>query len=146
MKSPFTRFRQYFKKRDPDHGIQELASTPQIEDAPKRDINYKVEGALAWPGRDKIDPRAPYFLNMEVKKKHGNKIGYYDSILNFHRIFDNQSQLIPLNTTYDRHAWSVGVAANPWRSISQHLPRAEQRLAHWAIYMRPQDEDSKVSN
>lgn len=44
--------------------------TPQsniaMNNVPKRDVNRKVDEYLAWPGRDNIDPRAPYHFSTEA--------------------------------------------------------------------------------
>ena len=32
-------------------------------------LNVKVNDSLAWPGRDKVDPRAPYYFKLELSEK-----------------------------------------------------------------------------
>ncbi|KAF5235118.1 hypothetical protein FAUST_7281 [Fusarium austroamericanum] len=119
------------------------------------DINRKVEGSLAWPGRDRVDPRAPYFFSKEISEsllsteryKSGAwhqqtdhaSLKYGDQVVRFWEIADEGEQCLPPDATYERQAWLVGVAANPWRAVENSRSGVRQRLAHWGIYILPQN-------
>ncbi|KAJ5392072.1 hypothetical protein N7509_007562 [Penicillium cosmopolitanum] len=44
---------------------------------------------------------------------------------------------MPIDAVYKREAWYVGVAYNPWKIVNNFPEAAQQRLAHWAVYIRP---------
>lgn len=124
-------------------------------------VNHKVEGALAWPGRDNVDPRAPYTFGKcsdpdiesamagvrydifgAASQRHDDS----KDIINFYRIENGREQTIPRSSSFQRRAWVVGVAYNPWRVVNGFSSGVQQQLAHWGVYIRPVAADQQVSD
>lgn len=97
----------------------------------------KIEGKtgrlLAWPGRDQIDPRVSFSFDIHS----GPEVAFYQK---------NGSSIheMPIDAVYKREAWYVGVAYNPWKIVNNFPEAAQQRLAHWAVYIRPCSSSDKV--
>ncbi|OAQ85678.1 PPPDE peptidase domain-containing protein [Purpureocillium lilacinum] len=119
-------------------------------------LNVKVNDSLAWPGRDKVDPRAPYYFKLELSEKFLSSEAYksrdrnYKALkaelaakrgtVGFYKTVADVPCRIPDNATFRRQAWLVGVAVNPWRAVSQRSSSVKERLAHWGVYIRPADD------
>lgn len=120
-------------------------------------VNRKVEGALAWPGRDNVDPRAPYTFGKcsdpDIESPRRGIFGAASQrrddskdIINFYRIENGREQTIPSSSSFQRRAWVVGVAYNPWRVVDGFSSGVQQQLAHWGVYIRPVAADQQVSD
>lgn len=124
---------------------------------------------MGWPGRDKVDARAEFFF-IENPSKHLKHYYFAENlsepvalsenrllkrrstsdsaksqteesaVLDFYWKVNRESYRIPLNETFFRESWYVGVAANPWRAVGQLVPLTQHRLAHWGIYIVPRHE------
>ncbi|KAL3957466.1 hypothetical protein ACCO45_008044 [Purpureocillium lilacinum] len=119
-------------------------------------LNVKVNDSLAWPGRDKVDPRAPYYFKLELSEKFLSSEAYkanHSSLqalmaelaakrgnMGFYKTAADVACRIPDNATFRRQAWLVGIAVNPWRATSQRSSSVKERLAHWGVYIRPADD------
>lgn len=113
------------------------------ESVPHDDTEKKARGALAWPGRENVDPRAPYLV--ETLMKPGFKQSTYPDSLEFYELNGNETRRMYGQETYKRQAWGVGVAANPWRAVDQSSPRVQRRLAHWGVYLHALPAANQVS-
>lgn len=121
---------------------------------------------MGWPGRDKVDP-CPEFFFVENPSKHlkhyylaenpseplalsenrllkrrstsGSAKSQTEEsvVLDFYLSVNREIYRLPLNETFFREIWYVGVAANPWRGVGQLVPLTQNRLAHWGIYIVP---------
>jgi hypothetical protein len=123
-------------------------------------INRKIEGSLAWPGRDIVDPRAPFTFTCELSQEyrqsgryktqdlrhHGLSISLMngDRVVEFYESINRDLVRMPLDRPYSRQAWVVGVAANPWRIAESWTYGLRKRLAHWGVYIRPVSANPQV--
>ncbi|CAI7663644.1 unnamed protein product [Penicillium viridicatum] len=116
-------------------------------------IHASSENALAYPGREKVDVRAPYFFTKdtaphvsESRFGSGNfanqsitsRLERGDEVIEFYRIVNGLQCALAPNSTYQRQAWDVGVAMNPFRAFHWSPQFVQQKAAHWGIYIRPQ--------
>ncbi|KAL4744827.1 hypothetical protein BDW72DRAFT_74316 [Aspergillus terricola var. indicus] len=141
---------------------QPAASPGQRPKSARADrVNRKVEGALAWPGRDKVDPRAPYTfgkcadpaiesamdgIEYNIVGAATQRLDDGKDVINFYRVENGCEQIIPRSSTFERRAWVVGVAYNPWRVVNGFPTGVQQHLAHWGIYIRPLAVDKQGPN
>ncbi|KAL2853191.1 hypothetical protein BJX68DRAFT_265414 [Aspergillus pseudodeflectus] len=125
-------------------------------------VNRKVDGALAWPGRDDVDPRAPYSFGKCADPAvesamdgiqydiFGAALQYRDDgkkdVINFYHIENGREQTMPRLSTFERCAWVVGVAFNPWRVVDGFSSGVQQQFAHWGVYIRPLAVDKQGPN
>lgn len=110
------------------------------------------ENALAYPGREKVDVRAPYFFSKEpaphstdlIKRDLFRNISQTDRLINgheviaFYQITGGGAYRLPPNSTYQRQPWTVGIAINPFRAVQWSTGYMREKAAHWGIYIRPQ--------
>lgn len=150
-------------EQEPDYDTQAPRRCPdppgpstRPADAPNNNANPKIEGSLAWPGRDRVDPLAPYFIvdaiseeALQTRRYHSQSraqsITSGDATVVFKEIVGNVVQSMPLDGLYERQGWVVGAAANPWRAVKQAPLGINQRLAHWGVYIRLQSAPEEVS-
>lgn len=130
-------------------------SNTQPSNEPDGNANPKSDGLLAWPGRDAVDPRAPYFFKDVISVEFLQAGGYHSqsragalasgsATVAFFEIVGNKEQRMPEDGLYERQAWVVGAAANSWRIVREAPPAVNQRLAHWGVYIRPQSASEQV--
>ncbi|KAJ5192498.1 hypothetical protein N7449_008640 [Penicillium cf. viridicatum] len=116
-------------------------------------VHASAENALAYPGRERLDVRAPYFFTKstaphvsESRIVSGNfanqsitsRLERGDEVIQFYQIVNGLQRGLAPNSTYQRQAWDVGVAMNPFRAFHWSPQFVQQKVAHWGIYIRPQ--------
>lgn len=122
-------------------------------------IHASAENALAYPGRERLDVRAPYFFTKSIAPHvSGSRIvsGSFanqsitsrlergDEVIQFYQIVNGLRRELAPNSTYQRQAWDVGVAMNPFRAFHWSPQFVQQKVAHWGIYIRPQAAGTQV--
>ncbi|KAJ5355943.1 PPPDE peptidase domain-containing protein [Penicillium concentricum] len=115
-----------------------------------------AENSLGYPGRGEVDVRAPYMFKceisssgnalknknqlMQLKKSERLRKRYY--VVAFYQIAEGRVDRMPPYNTYQRQAWTVGIAFNRFNFTRRAPRRLREKLAHWGIYIRPQVYDS----
>lgn len=110
-----------------------------------------AENALVYPGRQKLDARALYMFKPEISSrgkalKEDNqqtsrlelfqRKGYS---IAFYHISEGNLDPMPSSNTYQRKAWTIGIACNEFNFIRWAPSGLSKKVAHWGIYIRPHD-------
>ncbi|KAJ5512516.1 hypothetical protein N7463_002068 [Penicillium fimorum] len=116
-------------------------------------VQASAENALAYPGRERLDARAPYFFTNAIAPhvsesrilsgKFANqsitsRLERGDEAIQFYQIVNGLQRALAPNSTFQRQAWDVGIATNPFRAFHWSPQFVQQKVAHWGIYIRPQ--------
>lgn len=101
-----------------------------------------LESSLAYPLAGSPEVEAPYKYKYNYTFNEAPQTTY--DLKYYHRnTTTNRWDELPLESTYRRQKWIVGIGYNTFRFVRGSLPGhlnflgAHLLLAHWGVYMRP---------
>ncbi|KAJ5970195.1 uncharacterized protein N7479_000113 [Penicillium vulpinum] len=114
---------------------------------------YAAAGNLiTFPGREKLDVRAPYMYQRDIsaRGKPHIKTGHFAKLSNlqrfqngyhaisFSKIINGKEYHMQPDSTFQRQAWRVGIAYNEFNIVrgSKFAP-VREKISHWGVYIRP---------
>ncbi|OQE06188.1 hypothetical protein PENVUL_c019G05712 [Penicillium vulpinum] len=122
---------------------------------------YAAAGNLiTFPGREKLDVRAPYMYQRDIsaRGKPHIKTGHFAKLSNlqrfqngyhaisFSKIINGKEYHMQPDSTFQRQAWRVGIAYNEFNIVrgSKFAP-VREKISHWGVYIRPLRHNSETA-